>query len=241
MRLTVLAFWTNALNFSVALSASCSATGSSGQFYGAMAKLPSGIFVIGCGPQEGCPLELTRTVRTSEFAIDKYEATVESYDECVKAGACPNMESHDRGIPNGAPASEIALLSARSAAAYCRWRGGRVPADIEWEIAATGGDGRQFSWGNTFSEALLPDYIFRAGLGYYFSPGMVPAGNSPFGVSDMTGTYPEFVVKLTGGMELRGSSSEPLGYPTNPREYRVRHSVQVNGVAVGGVRCVYSP
>jgi formylglycine-generating enzyme required for sulfatase activity len=203
--------------------------------------VPAGTYAAGCGAAEGCGIERTRTVRSTGFSIDRYEATVEMYDECVREAACTTLNAYDRRTVANAPAPAIALVSPLGAVAYCRWRRGRIPTEIEWVISATGGDGRRFSWGNEFSELLLPRYFFRSGFdsGYYFSPGTNLAGESPFGVSDITGSYPEFVLALTGAIELRGASANPREYPTDPDEYSVLHSKPLHGVAVGGVRCVY--
>lgn len=77
------------------------------------------------------------------------------------------------------------------AAAYCSWRGGRLPTEAEWEYAARGREGFLYPWGNEPNAVL-------ANINDHFS-GLTPVGNfpnalSPFGLTDMAGNAWEWVV-----------------------------------------------
>ena len=85
----------------------------------------------------------------------------------------------------------VVSVSWYGAAAYCRWIGGRLPSEAEWEKAARGLDDRIYPWGNDPPSYEHANY---KGFGVNTSPvGKFPKGASGFGVLDRAGNVWEWV------------------------------------------------
>lgn len=134
----------------------------------------------------------TRTFTLAAYCIDRTEVTVSQYGACVAAGAC------DERLPAflGAelPMTEVDWEDARKA---CKFRGGRLPTEVEWEHAARGNDDRLYPWGSFFPDCPYADFwgdLWGSCNGYGPSPvGTATKGASPFGALDMAGNVLEWV------------------------------------------------
>jgi len=123
-----------------------------------------------------------RTVRAGPFEIDAFEATVGHLAA--------------RGIPDSARAASG--LTRRAAADYCAGRGGRLPTDDEWLVAAAGQPGRRYPWGDT--GAVCRRAAFGLATGPCATRGSGPdtvgahsSGDTPEGLHDMAGNVAEWV------------------------------------------------
>ena len=159
-----------------------------------------------------------RPVALASYFIDRFEVTAAAYQRCVVAGGCssePLVAGADIYIQDDLP---IVNILPDEAAAYCQWRGARLPTEAEWEYAARGSDGRAFPWGAqdrpdrsnggramSALQRLLEESrdwwsggeLFFAndedGFAFAAPPGSLPFGRGPFGTEDQVGNVAELV------------------------------------------------
>lgn len=93
--------------------------------------------------------------------------------------------------PEGKGDHPVVFVTWHAAQAFCRWAGGRLPTEAEWEYAARGGDEREFPWGD---ELPGPD---RANYGASGLQETRPVGSYPpnsLGLHDMAGNVWEWLL-----------------------------------------------
>jgi formylglycine-generating enzyme required for sulfatase activity len=172
-----------------------------------------GTFVMGSPDGEGAPDEHpSHQVTLRAYCVDRIEVTVGAYTQCVTAGACTRTAA---ALPqDNAPVTGIDWEQAVS---FCRFAGGRLPTEAEWEYAARGNDGRRFPWGETPpSDCARADWTppgsgqSCAGVGP--SPAALREGGaSPSGALDMVGNVWEWTADWYAPRYTAGVARNPTG------------------------------
>ena len=156
-----------------------------------MVLVPVGSFMMGSG-NGGSDEKPVHTQRFGNpFWIDKTEVTRSAYESCVSVGVCTSTPDNGRSTTANQPINRVTWYQA---AAYCKWRGVRLPTESEWEYAARGPDNLVFPWGNEFDGNNI-HYFQNAGNE------TAPVGNYPSGASwvgglDMAGNVREWTSSL---------------------------------------------
>ena len=167
-----------------------------------------------------------RKVYLSAFAIDRDEVSVADYRACIAAGACsldPMIAGDERYIADGWPIVNVTWDEAQT---FCRWHGGRLPTEAEWERAARGDDSRRWPWGGTERNAdfnhgkertaamreidrvawlgvptpFLGDPDDSDGNALIAAPASYPWGEGPYGTRDQAGNVAEWTADAFGGI-----------------------------------------
>ena len=170
-------------------------------------------------------------VTVDAFAIDLYEVSVAQYTAFLNTlgeyvNACNGFtclstrfettrsyltDEQTGYIPvEGFGDYPINNVSWHGANAYCQWVGGRLPTEAEWELAATGGDGRFYPWGDELQidEAGVIPAVFAGTFDNLQPVNSLPEGTSPYGLHHMAGNVWEWVA----------DGYDPIYYDRSPAE-----------------------
>ena len=190
-----------------------------------LVHVPAGAFRMGndVGPPPERP---AHTVTLDGFFIAQHPVTNAQYRRFVAAtghrvpflddarAARENWDGQRRRPPDGRGAHPVVLVSWHDARAYCRWAGGRLPTEAEWEKAARGGlVGKNYPWG---------DEIGRDSANYDNPAGTTPVGRYPpngYGLSDMAGNVWEWAADWYA---LEYYATSPDRNPHGPQTGRVK-------------------
>ena len=126
-------------------------------------------------------LFLERTSSYSIVGLDDDEARIGLRDG--RFAPDPGLENH--------PVTEVTWAGA---AEYCRWRGARLPSEVQWEAAARGKEARRYPWGDAAPTSERA--VIGQPSGVTLPVGSRPKGATPEGVLDMAGSLAEWTSTL---------------------------------------------
>ena len=168
-----------------------------------LVRVPAGEFLMGSDPSKDSVAlddeQPQHPVTSAEFYIGKYEVTNDQYQKFAKsAGHGFPLGWKNGNVPTSKEDHPVANVSWDDAVAFTEWlheatgRAFRLCTETEWEKACRSSSGLTYPWGDTFdSNAANTD---EAGIGTTTAVGAYsPAGDSPYGVTDMAGNGWEWV------------------------------------------------
>lgn len=181
-----------------------------------MVLIPHGFSYIGAPEKDqlaDASEKPLRKVYLDDYYIYTYEVTLSQFKKFVEEtgykttaeqkGAKFTWRSQLEKYP---PTVPVAFISWRDADAYCKWAGGSLPTEAQWEKAARGTSANAYPWGDEMDRTRFNNELQDAGSAEPFQysdegsfcsnlkpVGSFPSGNSPYGVSDMLGNVWEWV------------------------------------------------
>src|SRR5580658_165454 len=143
-------------------------------------------------------------VSLAAFRLQRYPVTVQEYGEFVaEGGSEPEDWERQRQYPN----RPVVGVSWFEAAAYCAWKGGRLPSEAEWEGAARGPQGTRYPWGD---EPPLDSSRanYEMSVGHPTPVGLYPKGNTTEGLCDILGNVWEWCEDWFGPYQSHGKRDQ---------------------------------
>lgn len=182
-----------------------------------MVPVQSGYFMM--GTKNGAGDEVPENhVALDSFMIDKYEVTNGEYKKCVKKKKCaiPGNEAYFKSKKyRNHPA---VYVNWKEAAAFCKWKGKRLPTEAEWEKAARGTEMIPLPWGKDRDFLERANLIGKKDKAEKLSViGNYDKGRSPYGAMDMIGnarewTADEYSAAYYGEMPKKNPKGPKVGF-----------------------------
>jgi formylglycine-generating enzyme required for sulfatase activity len=192
--------------------------------------IPPGTFRMGCVPSDThCKSEEQpqhQVTLTKGFWLGRNEVQVQSYRRYIEAQHQEQLQMPTAPLDNrGWKKSDYPVVDVHwdNANSYCRWAGGRLPTEAEWEYAARGGIPDQtFPFGSEDNARDKANFRGRQGNDIYsFTAPVRRFDPNGFGLYDMFGNVSEWVADFF-----------------SPQYYTVAPAIDTHGPAQGKTHTV---
>ena len=187
---------------------------------GGWIALKGGAFGMGSmgGDRDEKPVH---AVQIGDFSITKTEVTVGQYKTCVDAGKC-TPPGNTGGCTYGQADKDdhpVNCVSWKQAKAFCKYGGGRLPTEAEWEFAARGRGGPvTYPWGERRPTCQYA--IMKSCRGRQTSPVCTRTpGHTADGLCDMAGNVWEWTADWYGAGYYKDSGELN---PKGPEQGKMR-------------------
>lgn len=199
--------------------------------------VPAAVVQVGPTDWEATGSVRERTIRTGAFRMDAFEVTRGRWG----TGAA------------GDSARAASGMTRDEAAAFCAHRGGRLPSEDEWIVAATATTGatasaRRYPWGDTGAVCRRAAWGLSAGPCSVGAEGpdtvgAHPDGDSALGLHDLAGNVAEWVSPSeAGGAPVVAKGGSWASALASDLRVWSRLELAVGGRdARVGLRCAYPP
>ncbi len=135
------------------------------------------------------PENPAHNVELEPYYIDMYEVTHGSYMKFVEATNAKKPRFWDDPDFNS-PNQPVVGVAWKTAQSYCKWKGGRLPTEAEWEKASRGKRSINYPWGNETPDSTRLNY--NEELKKTVAVGSYETGKSDYGVYDLAGNVAEW-------------------------------------------------
>lgn len=159
-----------------------------------LVSLPAGSYAMGSNSGDPSEKPAHRVSIGKPFAIGKTEVTVEQWNACVAAHACPPLPG-----AGAAPNMPVRDLSWDDAQEYVKWLGKqsgkayRLPSEAEWEYAARGGTASRYWWGEQMRQGMANCKECGDPWQQDAPAPVASFAANPYGLHDMNGSVWEWV------------------------------------------------
>lgn len=233
------------------------------------AYIPPGTFLMGCVPSDAAESKRCRPEEKPQhkvtigkgFWMGRTEVQTEAYKRYVEE------DKKTRRMPKSAPfwnerwrddTLPIVMVTWDEAQEFCKWSGGRLPTEAEWEYAARAGAENQVFPLNDETSRDKANFVDRKGNDRYENAAPVKKFDAnAFGLFDMAGNVWEWAGDwFSADYYAQSPASDPPGAPapnkdkervirgggfdSNPKEHlRISYRKGFSGIGNAvGFRCV---